>query len=59
VTSATTCEPGLATVHTEPLLLPRLVDTSSLSLIEFEAWTTGMAASLRRRPMARARPVSR
>ena len=47
--SATTCEPGFATRHTNRLLLPRLVDHSLLSPIEFEGWLTGVAASLPRR----------
>ncbi len=49
VRSATTCEPGFATRDTNRFLLPRLVDHSSLSPIEFESWLTGVAASLPRR----------
>lgn len=49
VRSATTCEPGFATRNTHRLLLPRLVDHSSLSLIEFESWLTGVAATMPRR----------
>jgi peptidoglycan/xylan/chitin deacetylase (PgdA/CDA1 family) len=44
VTTATTCDPGLASVRTEPLLLPRLVDTSFLSPLDVEGWLTGMSA---------------
>ena len=49
VTSATTCEPGFATRHSHPLLLPRLVDHTLLSPIEFEGWLSGVSASLPRR----------
>ena len=49
VESASTCEPGLATMQTEPLRLPRMMDTSVQSLLTFEAWTAGMAHWLPRR----------
>ncbi len=42
VQSATTCERGLATSHTPPLLLPRIGVPSSLTDIEFEGWLTGI-----------------
>jgi peptidoglycan/xylan/chitin deacetylase (PgdA/CDA1 family) len=44
VTTATTCDPGLASSRSEPLLLPRLVDTSLLSPLDVEGWMTGMSA---------------
>ena len=44
VQTATTCDPGLASSGTEPLLLPRLVDTSNLSALDVEGWLTGMSA---------------
>jgi peptidoglycan/xylan/chitin deacetylase (PgdA/CDA1 family) len=44
VRTATTCDPGLAGAGTEPLLLPRLVDTSFLSPLDVEGWLTGMSA---------------
>ena len=44
VQTATTCDPGLASFKTEPLLLPRLVDSSSLSALDVEGWMTGMSA---------------
>jgi polysaccharide deacetylase len=42
--SATTCDPGLADVKTNPLLLPRILDSSNVSPIEFESWLTGAVA---------------
>lgn len=49
VVSATTCEAGFGTPRTPPLLLPRLVDTPSLSPLEFESWLAGLGAVLPRR----------
>jgi peptidoglycan/xylan/chitin deacetylase (PgdA/CDA1 family) len=46
VVSATTCVPGIATAATHPLLLPRLVDTSSLSDEQFGGWLAGFGALL-------------
>jgi peptidoglycan/xylan/chitin deacetylase (PgdA/CDA1 family) len=49
VVSATTCESGLATRSSSPLLLPRIVDTSNLSELELQGAldgvTTGVKAS--------------
>jgi peptidoglycan/xylan/chitin deacetylase (PgdA/CDA1 family) len=47
--SATTCEPGLATDADDPLLLPRFLDHSGVSLVEFEAWASGVGSVLPRR----------
>jgi len=44
MTSATTCTPAFATAETNALLLPRLIDHSGLSPIEFESWLTGFAS---------------
>jgi peptidoglycan/xylan/chitin deacetylase (PgdA/CDA1 family) len=58
VQTATTCDPGLASFKTEPLLLPRLVDTSSLSALDVEGWMTGMSAFfMPRRARAHAHPA--
>jgi len=52
VTSATTCEPSLVSAPTNPLLLPRLVDTSFKTALEFESWLDGTGALLARRPVS-------
>lgn len=49
VRSATTCEPGLAAPDQDPLLLPRFLDHSGVSLVEFEAWASGVGSVLPRR----------
>jgi len=49
VASATTCETALSTRETNRFLLPRLVDTSSLSEVEFEGWLTGISHFLPQR----------
>jgi peptidoglycan/xylan/chitin deacetylase (PgdA/CDA1 family) len=49
VEAATTCDPGLATTASDPMLLPRFIDTSSVSDLVFESWVTGVAACLPRR----------
>lgn len=50
IRTGVTCEAGLATATTDSLLLPRLVDSSTLSRLEFEAWLSGIASLL---PMRR------
>ena len=52
IQSATTCEFGLASRGSNPLLLPRLLDVSALSPIEFESWLSGIAVALPRRRMS-------
>jgi peptidoglycan/xylan/chitin deacetylase (PgdA/CDA1 family) len=42
VVSATTCECGLASRTTEPLVLPRLLDSALVSELDFEAWLAGV-----------------
>lgn len=49
VVTATTCDTGLASQTSYPLLLPRFVDTSLQSSIEFEGWLTGVSDALPRR----------
>ena len=49
VTSATTCFPGLTSPTSNSFMVPRLIDTSFLSELEFEGWLTGTSAFLPRR----------
>jgi peptidoglycan/xylan/chitin deacetylase (PgdA/CDA1 family) len=57
IVSATTCDPALASRSSERLLLPRFVDTMSVSEVEFEAWVLGVASCLPRRT-TRAHPAA-
>jgi peptidoglycan/xylan/chitin deacetylase (PgdA/CDA1 family) len=49
IRSATTCQPGLVSRASEPLMLPRLADTSTLTPTEFSAWVSGLASFLPQR----------
>jgi len=49
IVSATTCELDLASPMDHPLLLPRFLDHSGISSIEFEGWVTGVGPFLSRR----------
>lgn len=46
IVSAATCDTGLASRDSDPLLLPRLLDVSNLSPVEFEGWLTGISSAL-------------
>lgn len=52
IISATTCDSGFATAETNPLLLPRFVDTSARTDLEFESWMNGIGHFLSRRRRA-------
>ena len=52
VVSATTCDTGLAGPQANPLLLPRLVDTTGRTDLEFESWVNGIGHLLSRRKPA-------
>ena len=53
IETGVTCEPGLATASTDPLLLPRLVDSNGLSRLEFEGWLSGFGSLIPRAPRRR------
>ncbi len=53
VVSATTCDTGLATQESNPLLLPRLIDTTGRTDLEFESWISGIGQFLSSRKKAR------
>ena len=53
IASGVTCVPGLASARNNPLLLPRLVDHSGLSEVEFESWISGSGALLRNLKLGR------
>ena len=46
IVSATTCEDGLCDESSRRMQLPRLVDTSTLTDLEFEGWLSGVSALL-------------
>jgi peptidoglycan/xylan/chitin deacetylase (PgdA/CDA1 family) len=46
VISATTCDPGLASRSSQPLLLQRFVDTTGQTALDFESWLAGVGALL-------------
>jgi peptidoglycan/xylan/chitin deacetylase (PgdA/CDA1 family) len=49
VESATTCDADLATRSSHPYFLPRLIDNSNLSPVEFHGWLSGLSAVLPQR----------
>jgi peptidoglycan/xylan/chitin deacetylase (PgdA/CDA1 family) len=46
VRSATTCNLGFASPGNNPMELPRLLDITSFSAVEFEGWLAGVCAAL-------------
>lgn len=57
VVSATTCDAGLVSAESNRLLLPRLIDTSARSPLEFEGWLSGVGSLLALRKTALQRYV--
>ncbi len=53
IKSATTCDSGMVSRSTNQMQVPRLIDTATLSEIEFEGWITGAASLLPRRKLVR------
>ena len=53
IISAVTCDTGIATPRSNPLLMPRLVDTSGRSDLEFESWVNGVGHFISARKKAR------
>lgn len=49
ITTATTCEPQIATRRTHPLNVPRVVDTMAMTETEFRGWLSGVTSLLVRR----------
>ncbi|MEP7346031.1 MAG: polysaccharide deacetylase family protein [Gemmatimonadaceae bacterium] len=49
VASATTCFVGLASKKDNPLMLPRLIDTTALTQLEFDGWLTGVSEFIPKR----------
>lgn len=58
VVSATTCFPGIASADSDPLMLPRLIDTVNIADVEFEGWLTGASAFLPRRRVRATVPIT-
>jgi len=57
VESATTCDTGLMDRSSHLMQIPRLIDTASLSRIEFEGWLAGAAALIPGREFVRSLPA--
>jgi peptidoglycan/xylan/chitin deacetylase (PgdA/CDA1 family) len=53
VVSAATCDTGMASIKSDRFLLPRLVDTSGRTDLEFESWVNGIAHFLSAKKRAR------
>lgn len=49
IQTATTCISSLASSESQPLALPRLIDTCNITPLEFEGWLTGTSQFLPRR----------
>ncbi|MGB8522181.1 MAG: polysaccharide deacetylase family protein [Candidatus Acidiferrales bacterium] len=59
IRSASSCDTGLVSSWSNPMCLPRFIDTTQISNLEFEAWLCGLRAVLPGRLNGRShRPVS-
>lgn len=47
IRSATTCDPGLMSRESNPMQIPRLLDTVNITTVEMEAWLSGFIPRLR------------
>jgi len=54
IVSATTCEAGIGSRQSDPLMLPRYLDSAGVTDAEFRSWLTGIAAMIpaRQYPMS-------
>jgi peptidoglycan/xylan/chitin deacetylase (PgdA/CDA1 family) len=46
VESATTCDPGIVSARSQAMTLPRFIDTTGQTELEFEGWLAGVGALL-------------
>ena len=58
IVSATTCVPDIVHSGCDPLLVPRFIDTQSVTSLKFEAWLCGAAALLPKRERTPIAPAS-
>jgi peptidoglycan/xylan/chitin deacetylase (PgdA/CDA1 family) len=58
IRSATTCETGLVSSLSNPFCLPRFVDTTQISNLEFESWLCGVREVLPSRTNSKSRARS-
>jgi len=59
VVSATTCDAGMVTCRTEPLLMPRFIDNEYRTVVGFESWLTGVGDLLAFRRLASQKYIPR
>jgi peptidoglycan/xylan/chitin deacetylase (PgdA/CDA1 family) len=57
ITSATTCRLGLASRNDDPLMLHRFLDSSNVSMLEFDGWLMGLASRIPRRRLIYSAPT--
>ncbi len=57
VISATTCDAGLVDLRVNPFLVPRIVDTTGRTQLEFESWLSGVGSLIAMRRAASQRYI--